>query len=408
MRYIDFVDLRHEPSEDDVLCDFHFVSEGMSSKEAAGAIAAESSIGTWTELTTVKPYVEGLRATVYRIDGDECSIAYPIELFEPGNVANILSSVAGNVFGLEALRRLRLNDVRFPEALVRGFEGPRYGVEGVRELLRVRDRPLVGTIIKPKLGLRTRDHAEVAYDAWVGGCDIVKDDENLSSQAFNPFEDRVTETLEMGDRAEEETGERKAYMVNVSAETEEMLRRAEYVKEQGGLYAMVDIITCGFSALQTLRKRDLRLVIHGHRAGHAAFTRMEGHGISMRVIAKVARMIGVDQLHVGAAVGKMSETREEVLENVEALERQMHGLRRVLPVASGGLHPGLVPELMRIFGRDVVIQAGGGIHGHPMGSRAGAAAMKQAVTAVMEGRTLKDFAGDHEELAAALRTWSGG
>ena len=237
---------------------------------------------------------------------------------------------------------------------------------------------------------------------------IVKDDENLSSQAFNPFEDRVTETLEMGDRAEEETGERKAYMVNVSAETEEMLRRAEYVKEQGGTYVMVDIITCGFSSLQTLRKHDLGLVIHGHRAGHAAFTRMVDHGISMKVIAKVARMIGVDQLHVGAAVGKMSEAKEEVLENVDVLERQMYGLKRVLPVASGGLHPGLVPELMHIFGHDVVIQAGGGIHGHPMGSRVGAVAMKQAVTAVMGGRTLKDFARDHEELAAALRTWSGG
>ncbi len=408
MRYIDFVDLGREPSETDIVCDFRLEPEGMTLEESVGAIAAESSIGTWTELTTVKPYVERLHATVFKIDGNECSVAYPHELFEPGNMPNILSSVAGNVFGLEALKRLRLKDIRFPERLVGSFEGPRYGIGGIRELLRVEDRPLVGTIIKPKLGLRTPDHAEVAYEAWAGGCDIVKDDENLSSQGFNPFEERVSETLEMRDKAEEETGERKAYMPNVTAETEEMLRRAEYIREQGGRYAMVDIITCGFSALQTLRRHDLGLVIHAHRAGHASFTRIESHGISMRVVAKVARIIGVDQLHVGTAVGKMSETRSEVQENIEALKRPMYGLRKVLPVASGGLHPGLVPELIGIFGRDVVIQAGGGIHGHPMGSEKGATAMRQAVEAVMEGQTLEGYARDYEELAVALRTWSVG
>ncbi|MCW3979596.1 MAG: RuBisCO large subunit C-terminal-like domain-containing protein, partial [Candidatus Bathyarchaeota archaeon] len=189
-----------------MICDFYLEAEGLSIEEAAGGIAAESSIGTWTELTTVKPYVDRLHATVFEIGGNGCRIAYPAELFEAGNMANILSSVAGNVFGLDAIKRLRLNDVRFPEGLVRSFRGPRFGVRGVRELLKVHDRPLIGTIIKPKLGLRTRDHAEVAYEAWVGGCDIVKDDENLGSQDFNPFEERVSETLEMRDRAEEETG----------------------------------------------------------------------------------------------------------------------------------------------------------------------------------------------------------
>jgi ribulose-bisphosphate carboxylase large chain len=405
MRYIDFVDLSHEPSEMELICSFHVEPVGMGLKEAMGGVAAESSIGTWTELTTVKPYVDRLRATVYEIRGNECRIAYPLELFEPGNMPNILSSVAGNVFGLDALGNLRLTDIDLPEALTRNFNGPRYGIEGVRKTLRVEGRPLVGTIIKPKLGLRTRDHAEVAYEAWAGGCDIIKDDENLSSQAFNPFEDRVVETLEMRDRAEEETGERKAYMVNVTAETLEMVRRAEYVQDHGGRYMMVDIITCGFSALQTLRDAGLDLVIHAHRAGHAAFTRAERHGIKMRAIAKVARAIGVDQLHVGTAVGKMSETREEVAENIEALKAPMHGLKSVLPVASGGLYPGLVPDLVEIFGVDCAMQAGGGIHGHPDGSAAGARAMRQAVDAALNGIGLKDYALDHVELSRALETW---
>jgi len=405
MRYIDFVDLGYEPSETDLICDFHVEAEGVPLEEAMGGVAAESSIGTWTELTTVKPYVERLHATVFEMEGNECRIAYPAELFEPGNMPNILSSIAGNVFGLEALRRLRLNDVAFPEGLAGSFKGPRYGIEGVREILGVVDRPLVGTIIKPKLGLRARDHAEVAYEAWAGGCDVVKDDENLAGQAFNSFEERLVRTLEARDRAEEETGERKAYMVNVTAPSEEMLRRAEYVEDHGGRYMMVDIITCGFSALQALRDRGPDLIIHAHRAGHAAFTRMERHGIAMRVIAKAARMVGVDQLHVGTAVGKMSETREEVLANVEALKEPMHGFKRVLPVASGGLHPGLVPALIDIFGVDFVIQAGGGIHGHPDGSKAGAEAMRQAVEAKLEGVSLREYAEGHPELAKALTQW---
>jgi ribulose-bisphosphate carboxylase large chain len=407
VRYIDFVQLGYEPLETDVICDFRVEPRGIALREAAGGVAAESSVGTWTELTTVKPYVDRLSAKVFRIEGNDVGIAYPLELFEPGNMPNILSSVAGNVFGLGALGSLRLNDISLPKELVRSFKGPKYGIGGVRRLLGVEDRPLVGTIIKPKLGLRTEDHARVAYEAWRGGCDIVKDDENLSGQRFNPFEDRLVKTLEAMDRARQETGEEKAYMVNVTAEAEEMVRRAEYVEDHGGTYAMVDIITCGFSALQTLRNRDLRLVIHAHRAGHAAFTRIANHGIDMRVIAKIARIVGVDQLHVGTAVGKMSEPREEVLRNVDALKKPIHGMKPVLPVASGGLHPGLVPELIGIFGIDFVIQAGGGIHGHPDGTVAGARAMRQAVSATLEGRSLDDYAKEHAELAAALRTWSG-
>jgi len=406
LKYLDFVDLNYKPVETDLVCTFYVEPEGISLKEAAGGVAAESSIGTWTELTTEKPYVERLAAHVFSVEGNVVKVAYPVELFEGRNMPNILSSVAGNVFGLKALRNLRLNDVEFPVELLRSFKGPRFGVEGVRELLRVRERPLVGTIIKPKLGLKTADHARVAYEAWAGGCDVVKDDENLSSQRFNPFEERVVETLESRDKAEAETGERKVYMVNVTAETETMLKRAEYVLAHGGEYVMVDILTCGFSALQTLRDQGFKLVVHAHRAGHAAFTKNLRHGISMRVIAKVARIIGVDQLHVGTVVGKMSETKQEVLENIEACKMPMGGLKPVLPVASGGLHPGLVPALMETFGKDFVIQAGGGIHGHTDGTFAGATAMRQAVDAVLEGKTLEEYAETHKELRTALELWT--
>ena len=405
MRYIDFVNLDYKPEVDDVICDFHVEPLGIELDEAAGGVAAESSIGTWTELTTMKRYVEKLHATVFQIQGNDVKIAYPIQLFEHGNMANILSSVAGNVFGLKALENLRLNDIHLPRKLVRSFHGPKYGIAGVRRLLRVRDRPLVGTIIKPKLGLRTRDHAKVAYEAWAGGCDIVKDDENLSSQKFNPFKRRVVETLRLRDKAERETGEKKVYMVNVTAETDEMIRRAKFVERNGGEYMMVDILTCGFSALQTLRNKDFDLVMHAHRAGHATFTKNPRHGINMKVIARLVRIIGVDQLHVGTFVGKMHETKKDVLDNCRVLQDELYGLKPVLPVASGGLHPGLVPSLYDIFGKDFVIQAGGGIHGHEDGTLSGARAMRQAVDASMKGVSLQEYAESHEELKKSLETW---
>jgi ribulose-bisphosphate carboxylase large chain len=405
LKYLDFIDSNYKPKENDLVCTFKVEPEGITLEEAAGGVAAESSVGTWTELTTEKPYVKKLAAHVYSIQDDTIRIAYPIELFEAGNMPNILSSVAGNVFGLKALKNLRLLDIEFPEELLDNFKGPQYGISGIRDLLKVPKRPLVGTIIKPKLGLKTVDHAKVAYDAWLGGCDIVKDDENLSSQKFNPFDERLVKTLEARDKAQSETGERKVYMINVTAETNLMIKRAQEVVDQGGEYAMVDILTIGWSGLQTLRDQNFKLILHAHRAGHAAFTKNQHHGIAMKPIVGVARAIGMDQLHVGTVVGKMSETKPEVLENILACKEKMGNLKPVLPVASGGLYPQLVPDLLAIFGNDVVLQAGGGIHGHPDGTVSGAKAMRQAVDAVLEGKSLAQYAEGHMELTVAIKHW---
>jgi ribulose-bisphosphate carboxylase large chain len=245
---------------------------------------------------------------------------------------------------------------------------------------------------------------------------VVKDDENLTSQSFNVFENRIKETLKKREQVEKKTGEKKVYMPNVTAETREMIKRAKLVKRNGGRYIMVDIVTTGWAGLQTLRNQDLNLVIHAHRAGHAAFTRGK-HGISMLVVADIARLIGVDQIHVGTVVGKMTGEREEVRhiedeiekgfvkEGRHTLEENWGNVKPVLAVCSGGLYPGLVPKLVEIMGKNIVIQAGGGIHGHPKGTEAGARAMRQALDAVIEDVPLDKYAEKREELKLALKKW---
>ncbi len=411
MRYEDYIDENYEPTEKDLICSYSFQHDSSVSFEwAAGGIAAESSIGTWDpDLATMREGIEELGAIVYEMDEEngKIKVAYPEDLFEIGNMPQILSSITGNIFGLEELERLRVEDVGFSSGLINSFPGPQLGISGVREHLDVEERPLVGTIVKPKLGLNETQHSEVAYDAWTGGLDIVKDDENLASMSFNGFEDRILETLSKKRDAEQETGEKKVYFPNITAPASEMKRRADEVLEKGGDYVMIDILTAGWSAVQEMRDylagKDVG--IHAHRAQHAAYTRLKSHGISMLSIAKFARLVGVDNLHAGTVVGKMEGEKQEVLDIYDFLRSDYGGLKKTIPVASGGLHPGLVEDLMEIFGRDFVVQAGGGVHGHPNGTFSGAKALRQAVNACMDGVRLENRAEDKEELAEALEKW---
>ncbi|UCD21010.1 MAG: ribulose-bisphosphate carboxylase large subunit, partial [archaeon] len=169
MNYIDYVQLGYKPKKTDLVCEFYLEPNRCSMKIAAGAVAAESSIGTWTEVKTMRKSITKLAAKVFSVKGNLIKIAYPIELFEPGNMPSILSGIAGNIFGMKAAKNLRLLDVHFPEKIVRSFPGPLYGIQGIRKLLYVKKRPLVGTIVKPKLGLHEKEHARVAYEAWLGG-----------------------------------------------------------------------------------------------------------------------------------------------------------------------------------------------------------------------------------------------
>jgi len=409
--YEDFLDTEYEPHDSDLCCRFAIEpATNMSWADAAGRVASESSNGTWAELN-VSGSITDLSAVAYEVDEEsgEIAVAYPEALFEPGSMPQILSCIAGNIMGMKAVDRIRLLDCEWPAPIVEGFLGPQYGSAVRSELLDAGDRPALATVPKPKVGLSTEQHAEIGYEAWIGGVDLLKDDENLTSQSFNPFEDRLTESLARRDQAESETGETKSYLLNVTAPDREMLERVDLAAEHGCEFVMVDVVTTGWAAVQGVRRRcaDHGLAIHAHRAMHAAFDRVPSHGVSMRVIAQIARLCGVDHIHTGTAdLGKLEN--EDTVGINEWLRSDLHGLADVLPVASGGLHPGLAPELLDRLGTDIVVQAGGGIHGHPDGTRAGARALRAAVEAGTEGRTLEEATADHPELATAVDKWGTG
>jgi len=412
----EFINLKYKPKGKDLICLFRVEPNKISMKEAAATIALESSVGTWTDLKLGKTS-KRLAAKVFNINGNWIKIAYPQELFEEGNAPNVLSSIAGNIFGMKAVKNLRLEDVSFSKKILSGFQGPKFGIEGVRKNMKIKNRPLIGTIIKPKLGLDPYEHAKSAYESWVGGCDLVKADENLANQKFNDFEERLARTLEYCDKAEEQTGLKKGYIENVTAETKEMMRRAQLAEDLGSKYIMIDFLTAGFSALQTLREADFKLSIHCHRALHGAMTRNPKHGISMMVLADFTRLIGVDQLHVGTGVGKLDGNLSDIKELVEEIEdkkvkatnkrltQNWGKIKSVMAVSSGGLCPLDIPKLIKNFGNNLIIQMGGGIHSHTNGTNAGARAAKQALNATLKGITLKKYAKDHAELRLAIEKW---
>jgi len=392
-------------------------------EQACEEIAKESSIGTWTEIATLSADIaERLKPSAFYIDPEHniVKIAYTEELFEAENLPQILSAIAGNIFGMKVLKHLRLLDISFPKDIIKKYMGPKYGIDGIRKQTKIRDRPLLGTIVKPKVGLNEKEHAKVCGEAWKGGLDIVKDDENLTSMVFNKFEKRIIETLKIRDKVESEIGEKKFYMPNITAPLTTMKKRADFVIDNGGEYVMVDIVTIGFSALQEIRDylENREVILHAHRAMHAAFTRNKKHGMTMLVLAKLMRLIGMDQLHTGTIVGKMEGGRQEVLEinkaitelkimgnDLSILDQEWHNIKPTLPVASGGLSPLDVPELIKILGKDMVYQFGGGCHGHPDGTEAGARAIRQAIDAVLENSDLEEYAKTHAELARAIEKW---
>ncbi len=391
-----------------VICDYR-VTTDLPMEKAAESIAAEQSTGTWTGISTLKDDIfEKYGARINKINKDSIRIGYPVEDFsiETGAVPQILSVIAGNLFGLESIGKVRLEDVFFPKCILREFKGPKFGVNGIRKALDRPEKPLVGTIVKPKIGLSPKDFADYVYEAGKGGLTNSKDDETLVDQKFCPIEDRTVAVAEALDRLESE-GHKMMHAINVSTSGHKIIELAEKVQSWGARELMVDVITCGFAAVQALAEDpSIKIPIHVHRTMHGAMTRDPLHGISMLPITKLVRMCGGDALHIGTlGVGKMSGNAKD-RNNLDAcLDDITIPYRTVMPVCSGGVYPGIVEKIVSESGFDVQIQAGGGVAGHPGGVRKGAMAMSQAVDAAFARIPAAEYAKNHEELRIALEKW---
>jgi ribulose-bisphosphate carboxylase large chain len=438
-----YYDPDYEPKDSDVLAAFRITPQpGVDPVEAAAAVAGESSTATWTVVWTdrltdhsnyqAKAYA--VAAVPGREDEYIAKIAYDLDLFEEGSIANMASSIIGNVFGFKALKALRLEDLRIPPHYVKTFQGPPHGIVMEREYLDKFGRPLLGATVKPKLGLSAKNYGRVVFEALRGGLDFTKDDENINSQPFMRWRDRYLYAMEAVNRAIAETAEIKGHYLNVTAGTmEEMYERAEFAKELGSVIIMIDL-TIGFTAMQSMSHWARRngVILHLHRAGHSTYTRQKSHGVNFRVLAKWCRLIGVDHIHAGTVVGKLEGDpgsvrgyydvcRENVVHaNPETgiyFDQDWASLPGVMPVASGGIHAGQMHQLLQYLGEDSILQFGGGTIGHPMGIGAGARANRVAVEAMIQARNegrdyfqegpdiLARAARGCPELGAALEVW---
>jgi ribulose-bisphosphate carboxylase large chain len=409
-----------------LLAVFHIVpAKGLDLLDVASEVAAESSTGSNVKVVDTK-FAAGLNALVYKVDKKKnlVWIAYPWRIFDRGgNVQNILTYIAGNVFGMSNLKALKLLDVWFPKAMLKNYDGPGVSLPDMRKYLGVHKRPILGTIVKPKIGLKPSEFAHKAYLFWSGGGDFVKHDEPQADQDFCPFNKTVDAIRKAMDKAEKETGHKKIHSFNISSpDFMTMKKRAEYIikKMKKGSYCfLVDGITAGWSAVQTARRLWPNVIIHFHRAGHGAMTRVEApFGYTAVVLSKFARLAGASAVHTGTAgIGKMAGDVNDDIQaayaaylpksKTEFFTQDWYGMKGCVSIASGGLNPTKLKPYIEAIGHvDFITTMGGGVHGHPAGTKAGATALVQACDAWRKKISIKEYAKKHEELAQAIERYT--
>ena len=388
-------------------------------------LAKETSSGTWVDVTTANAESTQADAWIVAQKGNIGYIGLPPENWDiSAGFNNVWANIGGNYFGLYVLKKARFLDVYFPPSIVRQFPGPKFGIDGIYEHFGNMKRMIAGSIVKPKMGLSAVDWAAVAENVF-WEADLVKDDENLCNQTFCPWKDRFSETMNRQQKIVDETGKPKMYAHNIT--TRDIVGRAREVQALGdelgapGFSFMIDGVIAGLNAVQMVREQDdLQHPIYIHRAMHGALTRGQDFGMTFLVWAKMFRMAGADYLHTGTyGSGKMGEREEmdDVLLQEEPEEMPIHlldstmylnrwltkkweHLKPVLPMASGGLFPGALPRIRRFnnaIGNSFQIgcNAGGGIHGHPEGTRVGARSFEE-VTEIVETDEYQALMNDDE------------
>jgi ribulose-bisphosphate carboxylase large chain len=346
-------------------------------------------------------------APVYR--RAEVDVSWPLSNMGT-SLPNLLATVAGNLFELKPFSGLKLLDVRLPPAFLRKYQGPQFGVPGTRQLSGVFDRPLVGTIIKPSVGLTPAATAEMVDTLAEGGIDFIKDDELQADGPHCPFEERIKAVMNVINRHADKSGQKVMYACNITGELDEMLARHDAVEAAGGTCVMVSMNSIGLPALVALRRHS-QLAIHAHRNGWGMFSRSPAIGMSYIAYQKFWRLAGVDHMHVNGLENKFSEADKSVIASArECLKPMFEAPERgceIMPVFSSGQTARQAPGTYRaLMSKDLIFACGGGIVAHPGGIAAGVRGIRQAWEAAVSGIPLEDYAQQHPELKQALQKFA--
>jgi ribulose-bisphosphate carboxylase large chain len=334
----------------------------------------------------------------------EVTLSFPVENVGV-SVPNLRTTVAGNVFEVQPLSGVRLLDIDIPSEYGTECPTPQFGVEGTRELTGVADRPIIGTIVKPSVGLTSDETASLVETLVETGIDFIKDDELIADPPYSNFEERVSAVMSVINDYEDRTGKKVMYAFNVTGSVDEMLERHDVVRDAGGTCVMVSLNSIGLSGVHKLREHS-ELPIHGHRNGWGALSRCPHLGFEFTAYQKLWRLVGVDHLHVSGLRNKFTESDESVAKSAHAVQRPIPGDDGVMPVFSSGQWAGQAHDTYDLLGNtDLMYLAGGGILGHPDGPVAGVAALKQGWEAATAGLPLEEYANEHEELQRALEVF---
>lgn len=322
------------------------------------------------------------------------------------SLPNLLAMVAGNLYELLEFSGLRLLDLELPRAFASKYPGPLFGIAGTRKLVGVEERPLIGTIVKPSIGLKTEEYRPLVRALADAGIDFIKDDELCADPVCAPFEQRVGAVMHEINRAADRTGKKVMYAFNITGDIEEMKRNHDIVLKAGGTCVMVSINSVGWSAVEYLR-RHTQLPIHGHRNQWGAMSRCPQLGMEFTAYQKLCRLAGVDHLHTNGLDSKFAEANERVAQSIRDCLTPMFGDDAVMPVLSSAQWAGsAIPTYEAVRSTDVIHLAGGGILAHPDGPQAGVISMRQGWEAAVKGIPLEQYAQEHSELAIAIHKFA--
>jgi ribulose-bisphosphate carboxylase large chain len=332
-------------------------------------------------------------------------LSFPLDNVGP-SLPNLMSTIAGNLYELGEFSGLRLIDLELPEAFAQKYPGPQFGIEGTRKLSGVYDRPLIGTIIKPSIGLHTEDYAPLVRQLAEAGIDFIKDDELCGNPAFAPLEQRVKVVMEEIERVADRTGKKVMYAFNITGDIDDLRRNHDLVLKAGGTCVMICVNSVGFNGTAYMRKYS-QLPIHGHRTQWGAMSRNPLLGMNFTVFQKLCRLAGVDHLHTNGLNNKFSEDNETVAKAIKDCLKPFLGAYPVMPVLSSAQWAATaVPTYGVVPSTDVMSLAGGGILAHPDGIAAGVLSMRQGWEAAVQGIPLDTYAEKHPELLQAIRKFS--